>query len=228
MIVAVTGLAREARLIMRPQLAVAIGGGDCNALRARIEQALSAGARRIISMGVCGALSPTLKVGDSIVATEVVAGGEMISAHRPWATELLSRVPEARPAVLAGADAILADASAKARMYRSTGAEAVDMESHVAASVAHERGLPFAAFRVVSDSSDRTLPPAALVGMSRNGRMDVCAVIRSLISNPAQIPALIRTAWEAERAFRVLFRSRHVLDPAPAFADLGELSLDMT
>ncbi len=227
MILAVTGLAREARLISRPHLAVAVGGGDNHALQARIEQALDAGARRIISMGICGALSPSLAVGDCIVATDIVAGSESLSTHRPWAKELLARVPQAQPAVLAGLDTIVADATAKNRIHRATGAAAVDMESHVAAKVARDRGLPFAAFRVVSDSSEQSLPPAALNAMSHSGRIDLCAVFRSLLASPGQIPALIRTAWEAEKAFRVLFRSRHVLDPAFAPADLGELSLDM-
>jgi adenosylhomocysteine nucleosidase len=193
----------------------------------RIEHALSAGARRIISMGICGALSPSLKVGDCIVATDIVTDRGTFITHRPWTKELLARIPAAQPAALAGADTILADRAAKERMHRETGAAAVDMESHIAARVAQERGLPFAAFRVVSDSSKQGLPPAALVAMARNGSVDACAVLRSLIANPSQIPALMRTAWEAEKAFRILFRSRHVLDPAFSSADLGELSLDM-
>ena len=227
MILAVTGLAREARLIARPELAVAVGGGHGGTLRSRIERALESGARRIISMGICGALSPSLKVGDCVVATDVVVNGRNLSTHRPWAKELLARVPDAQPAVLAGADTILADRQAKDRLYRATGAAAVDMESHIAASVAEERNVPFAAFRVVSDSSSHTLPHAALVGMAAGGGVDICAVLRSLVANPRQLPQLMRTAWEAEKAFRVLFRSRHILDPVFVSADLGELSLDM-
>ena len=227
MVLAVTGLAREARLISSPHLAVAIGGGDNEALRARIEYALRDRPRRIVSVGVCGALSPDLKVGDCIVATEIVTNTEVLETHRHWTRELLAQVPKAQPASLAGIDHILADSAAKKRLHEATGAAAVDMESHIAARVARAHGLPFAAFRVVSDSSEQTLPPAALVAMAPNGGVNLRALLLSLLGNPGQIPALIRTAWEAEKAFRVLFRSRHVLHPAFAPADFGELSLDV-
>jgi hopanoid-associated phosphorylase len=204
-----------------------VGGGDSHALRQRIESALGFGARRIISIGVCGALDPSLAVGDCIVATEIVTEDECLSTHYPWCKELLERLPHARPGALVGTDAIIPNGAAKDRLHRATRAAAADMESHVAAKVAREHGLPFAAVRVVSDSAARALPPAALVGMSRTGGVNVFAVLRSLFTNPAQIPALLRTAWEAEKAFRVLFSCRHVLDPALAVADFGELSLDM-
>jgi len=43
----------------------------------------------------------------------------------------------------------------------STGAIAVDMESHVVAAVGAAHGLPVAAMRVVTDPAERTLPADA-------------------------------------------------------------------
>src|SRR5215469_234422 len=227
MIVAVTGLGREARLISRPDITTVVGGGDSQALRDRIHAALDTGARRILSIGICGALAPQLDVGDCIVATEVVAQDKRYLTHGPWTKELLDSIPEAQPASLAGTDLILASGADKLALHRNSKAAAADMESHVAARVAEEQGVPFAAVRVVSDAATRALPPAALVAMAKSGEVDVVAVLRSLVSQPGQIPALIRTAWEAEKAFRVLLRCRHVVDPGLATANLGELSLDM-
>ena len=60
------------------------------------------------------------------------------------------------------------------------------------------------------------------------GGVDIPAVLPSLgHASPQQIPALIRTAWEAEKAFRALHRCRHVLDPRFIPAPLGALSLDV-
>jgi adenosylhomocysteine nucleosidase len=229
MIVAVTGLGREARLISRPDITTVVGGGDSQALQKRIHDAVGNGARRILSIGICGALSPHLDVGDCIVATEVVSSDRRFLTHGPWTQELLDSIPESQPASLAGTDAILASGADKFELHRSTKAAAADMESHVAARVADEFSVPFAAVRVVSDSATRALPPAALVAMSKSGEVDVVAVLRSLMSRPSQIPALIRTAWEAEKAFRVLLRCRHVVAATGglAAADLGELSLDV-
>jgi len=227
MIVAVTGLDREARVIARPEIIAVVGGGDRCALEKRVRSAIDAGARRVLSIGICGGLSPSLRVGDCVVATEIVAGGERLATNVAWTQDLAARVPAARLGVLAGSDAIVFDRSARRRLHEETAAIAVDMESHVAARVAHEHGLPFAAFRVVSDTHRQALPPAALVAMLPNGKIDVRAVLRSLALSPSQIPTLIRTAWEAEKAFRALFRCRHVLAPAPvAGATAGAFALD--
>ena len=227
MIVAVTGLGREARLISRPDITTVIGGGDAAALRQRIHTALEQGARRVLSIGICGALSPTLEVGDCVVATEVVTEGERFVSHGPWVADLLDSIPSAIPASLAGTDTILSNSADKKRLYETTNAAVADMESHIAARVADECRLPFAAVRVVSDSAARALPPAAMVAMAKSGEVDILAVLRSLATRPTQIPALIRTAWEAEKAFRALHRCRHVLEPGTASAPLGALSLDM-
>lgn len=227
MIVAVTGLDREARVITRPDIITVVGGGDKRALEVRVKGALESGARRILSIGICGSLAPTLRVGECIVASEIVAVQERFATHRHWTNELLALLPKARPAILAGSDTIVSDRAGKTALHQSTKAEAVDMESHVAASVAREHGFPFAAVRVVSDSWHQSLPPAALVAMARTGKVDLYAVLCSLVSRPGQIPALIRTAWEAEKAFRALFHCRHVLSPGLFPTELRELSLDM-
>ena len=227
MIVAVTGLGREARTISRPDIRTVIGGGDSRALEAHIHHALDNGARRVLSIGICGALSPTLDVGDCIVATDVVTEDARYDTHTMWTRELLDSIPDSIPASLAGTEDILATGADIMRLHRATNAAVADMESHVAARVAEIRKLPFAAIRVVSDSASRALPPAALVAMSKSGEVDLLAVLRSLVAKPMQIPALIRTALEAEKAFRVLDRCKHVLDPNFVPTPIGGLSLDM-
>ncbi|HEX4079207.1 MAG TPA: hypothetical protein VHX61_10085 [Rhizomicrobium sp.] len=227
MIIAVTGLAREARLIAGPDVLPVVGGGDVAALERRLSAAFEKGARRVLSIGICGALSPDLRVGNTIVASEVVSSAESFPTHGPWSRELATRLPGAILAPLAGADAMTADSEGKARLWAATRASAVDMESHIAARLARLRGLPFAALRVVSDAAHRTLPDAARVGMHPSGHFDIPAVLRSLLRAPAQLPALIHTAWEAEIAFAALLRCRRVLHAGFARADFGELALDV-
>lgn len=228
MIVAVTGLGREARIIARPEITTVVGGGDRCALERRIRSAIAAGARRVLSIGICGGIAPSLRVGDCVIATGIVAGSERLATDVAWTRDLAAQVPAARLGVLAGSDAIVFDRGARRRLHYETAAVAVDMESHIAAKIADEHRLPFAALRVVSDTHRQALPPAALVAMLPSGKIDVRAVLRSLASKPSQIPVLIRTAWEAEKAFRALFRCRHVLAPAPvaAVATAGALALD--
>src|SRR5579872_6461171 len=151
MIVAVTGLGREARLIARPDIITVVGGGNGHSLKSQVQGALDQGAKRVLSIGICGALSPSLKVGDCIIATEVVAQGVRLVTDVAWTRELLDRVPSAQAVVLAGSDSIVASREAKDRLHRETGAAAVDMESHLAAHIAREHQLPFAVVRIVSD-----------------------------------------------------------------------------
>jgi nucleoside phosphorylase len=69
------------------------------------------------------------------------------------------------------------------------------MESHIAARVAAEHGLPFAVVRVVIDPADQALPAAAEVGLREDGSPNLPAVLQSVAQHPTQLPALMRLAY---------------------------------
>ena len=71
------------------------------------------------------------------------------------------------------------------------------------------------------------LPPAALVAMKPDGGIALGRVLGSLLKQPAQMPALIRTARASNRAFAELLRCRDLLGVGLAGPDLGHLLLDM-
>ena len=227
MIIGVTGMSREARLIAHPAVLPVVGGGDAEALEKRIGAAVANGGRRILSIGICGALSPDLKVGDVVIASEIVTPDGVCPTSVAWTRELAARMPDAVVASLAGVDSVAADREGKAGLRASTNAAAVDMESHVAARAALAHGLPFAAVRVVSDGAHRSLPHAAQVALHPSGGVDVRAVLRSVLRTPLQILPLIRTAWEAEIAFAALLRCCGMLHAGFARTNLGELALDV-
>jgi len=221
MILAATGLQRERRIVAGSDVEAVAGGGDHQRLEAALD-ARAATARGIISIGIAGGLAPGLRAGDWMLADSVLVDGRPMAADPRWTEHLAARLPGVARGLLLGTDAMVIDATQKAALHRASGALAVDMESHVAARVAARHRLPFAAARVVCDPAHRALPPAARVGMKPDGRMDVPAVLRSLLARPGQLPALIVTAWEAERSFRSLLRGYRRLGP-----DLGELVLDV-
>jgi adenosylhomocysteine nucleosidase len=214
-VVAVTGLAFEAR----------IAGGaaviDCG-LRdsAPLRSIIAHGCRGIISFGVAGALAPGLAPGQWIVASSIVANDEHHAVDRLWSECLLKVLPGARHAAIAGVDATVNEPSAKRALHARTHALGVDMESHVAARVAHDHGLPFAACRVILDPAHRTLPPAARVSLRGQAVPDPRAVLRSVTEEPSQLPALIRLALDASIAKIALRRGRALLGPSFAFPDL--------
>lgn len=225
MILAVTGLRREARIVESADVVAISGGGD----RASLEKQLSRASqvRGIISFGVAGALAPDLKPGSCVIASHVIDGDETFACDDAWLKLKALRLPHARVAPIAGSYVVIPDSAAKAALYRKTGAAAVDMESHIAARVARERNVPFIAVRTISDGAERSLPPAAAAALKPDGRIDFVRLARSVVAQPTQIPALIRTARESEQAFAALLRCRSLLGPGLAFPDFGELMLDV-
>ena len=226
MILAVTGLQRERRILVGPGVEVVVGGGD-NARLESVLDRLASAAQGVISIGIAGALAPGLQPGRWVVPSAVRDGGVALPTDPDWTGVLVSRLPDAERGPLLGIDVLAATAEKKAELHRTTGTIAVDMESHVAARVARRHGLPFAAARVISDAVHRTLPPAARVGMRRDGSIDLPAVLRSLLAAPWQLPALIRTGLETERAFRALLRGHRRLGARLGGPDLGKLPTDM-
>jgi len=227
MIVAVTGMAREARLIAHRDVIPVVGGGDPELLENRIEAAIAKGGRRILSIGICGALCPGLRVGDVVIASEIVTPDGVCPTSVSWTQELAARMPNAVVASMAGVDLVAADHAGKAELRASTNARAVDMESHIAARAAMAHRLPLAALRVVSDGAHRSLPHAAQVALHPSGGVDMPAVFRSILCAPLQVLPLMRTAWEAEIAFAALLRCCGMLHTGFARANFGELLLDV-
>jgi len=219
-IVAVTSLALEARIAVGPDVSVVCSQGE--RLAAVLESAVARGARGMISFGIAGGLAPGLAAGDWIAAAAVITGQRRFPTDQAWTRSLRERLPHAVQADILGMDNPAADPERKQSLYAGTGAVAVDMESHIAAAVAAAHQIPFAAFRVIIDAADKPLPPAALVGLRTDGTADVPAVLRSLLQQPSQLPALVRTALDAWIASAALRRGRRMLGAGLGFPDFGD------
>ena len=209
-ILSVSGLAREAAIAAGPGVRTLAAGG--RRLPELIEAAIAEGAAGILSFGIAGGLDPTLPPGTAILAAAVVAEGERWAANSAWRDRLAAHLPDTRLGDLAGVDLPVMTQADKQALAAATGALAVDMESHIAARLAAAHGLPFAALRVICDPAGRTIPPAAIAGMREDGGTDLGAILRALLRDPAQLPAMIRLAGDARTAFNLLARCRRALD----------------
>ena len=227
-VVAVTGLAVEARIASGAAVRAIAGGGSANALVDALERELALGAVAVMSFGIAGGLAEDLASGTWLVGRAVVSAEARWPCDAAWARTLAERLPGARTVDLAGVDAPVTEPAAKRALRRATGAASVDTESHLAAAIAAAHGLPFAAFRVVADSVRRSLPPVASVALAPDGKISGRAVLGSLGRAPAQLPSLLRTAIDARTAFRALSRGRRLLGRGLAYPDLGELVVDVS
>jgi adenosylhomocysteine nucleosidase len=218
-ILAVTGMTKEAGIIGTAGVVVVVGGGDGAGLAQKLE-ALHGDIGGVISIGLGGALSPLLKVGDVVIGEKIVTGLEDWDCHAGWRNRLVSRLPSAHQGAVFGSDVIIHEARTKTGLHDTTGALVVDMESQVAARFAAKRNLPLAALRVISDDATHVLPPAALVAMQPDGGISIPKVLWSIIKKPAQIPALVRTGRASSKAFKELLRCRDLCGVGLAGLDL--------
>ncbi len=162
----------------------------------------------MISFGVAGGLDPSLKSGDVVVATDVMAGDTRFLAGSALNEEMIaSAALKGRRIVrggLAGVEQVVAARACKAALRSVTGAAAVDMESHIAAAYAANAGIPFAALRVISDPAHRALPELAKSAVKPNGDIDLRKVLRGIARNPRTLRALVSTGIDFNRALRSL------------------------
>ena len=211
----VTGLVQEARIAAGPGMAVICSSSDPQQLRALLTVLDPTTIRGVISFGVAGGLDPTLKSGDVVVATEVMAGDARWLAGLTLNEDLIASVALGGRRIvrgrLAGAEEVVVARHVKAALHSETGAAAVDMESHIAADYAAKAGLPFAALRVVSDPAHRALPSSAMAAIKPNGDIDLRKIMRSVVRNPMTLRDLVSTGIDFSRALKSLRGCRSFL-----------------
>lgn len=216
-VLAITGLARERRMAAGEGVEAVGAGGNPRRLRQLLEARVPPGCRAVVSFGIAGGLDPSLKPGDIVVGTGVVSDEGRRAADLDLSAALLNALtgvgPRVIPADLAGVDAAVLAVDGKTELRAATGAAAVDMESHVAASFAGRHGLPFAALRVICDPAGQALPAFAAEALTADGEPDIAAVFFAFARGRARLGDLMRLARDSNAAFAALGRCRARLGP---------------
>lgn len=198
----VVGLASEARLARKLSPNVLCSGGRPDVAARQALELINSGVTTLMSFGIAGALSPKLRPGSRIVATNIVTDFDDYPAISTSA-----KLIKGHAGTIYGGWNIVATPEEKAEIFARTGALAVDMESAPLAKVALEHGVPFVALRTIADPANHGLPPAALLPLSETGQPRLLAVFWSVLKQPGQIPSLIRTARETGKALKSLRRA---------------------
>ncbi|SAL75082.1 hypothetical protein AWB68_04700 [Caballeronia choica] len=222
-VVAVTGMAFEAKIVRGSGVTV-VFAARADWLERALSEAVARGCSGIISFGTAGGLAPDLQPGTLIVADAVCGPFGRLATDAVWS----NRIAEAfigtplaaltRRGTMAGVTAPVTSERDKRSLHQSTGALAVDMESHIAGAIATARGLPFAVCRSIVDPAWRTLPKAATAGLRDDGHTAIMPILRELLRQPSQLGALLRLAGDARAARTSLIQARHALGVARALA----------
>ena len=171
------------------------------------ETLVRAGAKSLLSFGLAGGLDPTLRAGTVFVPGQVIGGGGVFGCARESRERLSRALAPLAPLVggklLTSARPVESPA-AKAALFNSTGAAAVDMESVSIARVARDSGLPFVAVRVIVDTAKDRVPASAWRVAGGDGQLRPWPIVFAVMRRPHDLGALIRLALRYRVAIRAL------------------------
>jgi hopanoid-associated phosphorylase len=220
-VIVVTGMAFEAR-IARGEGVEVVYAARADLLERALSAAVARGCAGIVSFGTAGGLAPDLEPGSIIVADAVEGPLGRLQTDRAWADRLAAALTAGplkarlKRGLVAAVTAPLVSADDKSVLHRSTGALAVDMESHIAGATAAAQGVPFAVCRAIVDPAWRTLPSAATAGLRDDGSTALGPILRELLRQPSQLGALIQVAVDARAARASLVQARRAMTEAGA------------
>lgn len=78
----------------------------------------------------------------------------------------------------------------KSALYKSTGADAVEMESSVIGGICNDTGIPFATIRIILDAADEDLPLDFNRLMNDHNEMSYLKLTGALLKSPGKIAEL--------------------------------------
>ena len=214
-----SGLAAEARIARAAGFEVIVGAGDPQRTTALVNAAVRH-AKCLISFGIAGGLSPHLRPGDVILSAEVIGEDCRWRPSEPFhrqVSDLARRIGAAEGPIF-GARNILSTEGDKARVWRDTGALAVDLESAIVARAAEAAGIPFVVLRTIADPATREMPSAALIPLAQDGTPAIIRVLGEVLRRPQQIAALFGLTRETRRALSALTGPARALRQAFAAA----------
>jgi adenosylhomocysteine nucleosidase len=135
---------------------------------------------RVLTCGFAGALNPALKIGDVLFDADFDAG----LADKLGALGAL-------PAKFHCSTRVAVTVAEKTELRRTTGADAVEMESAVIRTLCRERKIPSATIRVISDTASEDLPLDFNALMTSGQKISFPKLALALIKSPQKVPRLM-------------------------------------
>lgn len=156
----------------------------------------------IISIGVCGGLSPKAQIGQAFIYDAVVTPDATFLADVEWRKRLFAATKYYERHCWSSGQFNTANTIAqRADLFAKTNCAIIDDETYAVAMVAQKRGIAWIGLRTVSDGAEDNLPPAIVNALNPDGSDNLWNVIASIAGDPAQVPSLIETAINAKRSF---------------------------
>ncbi|MEM7685788.1 MAG: hypothetical protein AAF293_13245 [Pseudomonadota bacterium] len=199
----ICGMEAEAKALgalrLDPRLIVGISAARPDRAEDLAREMIDADATALLSWGIAGGLAPGLASGTLVVATSVTdATQQTLALTRP------TNLGDASDGHLFGSDHVIQTPEEKAILWQTTGAVAVDMETHRIARAAHQAALPCLAIRAISDVSTRALPPGTEDALDDKGKPRILPVLFGLMRDPSRLGALLAAKRDLDTALTTL------------------------
>jgi adenosylhomocysteine nucleosidase len=156
----------------------------------------------IVAAGFAGALVPTLKCGDILMADSIVdCAHQSLEVGFRIAPQVVEATPSLRVGRLLTVDQLVRHRSEKEQLAAEFGAVACDMETMAVAQVCRQRQVRFLSVRIISDGLDDRLPPEVehmLDQQSVAGKLG--AATRAIFQRPGSIKDIWKLQETARRA----------------------------
>jgi len=174
------------------------GMGFASARQASLSLIEAHSPKWLLSCGFSGALQPGMKIGDIVVADEIVdTHGQSLSVPVNMSSESRQSLHVGR---LLTADSMVRKVSEKQQLADTSAALAVDMESLAVAQVGRETKTRFMAVRVISDDMSADLPPEIASLISSSGSLRLGAAVGAIWKRPDSIKEMWRLRENAVQA----------------------------
>lgn len=148
----------------------------------------------ILSSGFAGALVPTVKIGDIVVADSIVdTHGQTLMIDVAFPADPQRGLHIGR---ILTSDEIVRLISEKQRLAAQLGAIAVDMESLAVAQVCREQGIRCLSVRSISDDVSSDLPPEVLSLVGPTGTTRLGAALGAIFKRPDSV----RDMWKLRQS----------------------------
>jgi adenosylhomocysteine nucleosidase len=180
---------------LQGKILLKVSGIGAKRARLAAESLLAEGATALLSWGSAGGLAEDLLPGNLILPKNIISSDQSVfPVDAGWherLCHLLWGQIELHPDPLAESTAILNTPAEKRKLFKQSGAAAVDMESAAVAEVASTTNLPLIAVRAIVDPFDMKMPRVVQT-IDAYGRVRPLPLLGRLARNPAELFLLIR------------------------------------
>ena len=176
------------------------GMGKSNAQKSVSHYLQNNSPAHLLTCGFAGALNPQLQIGEVVVQEDSIGG----SPRETVQSGLISDRDFAKQGRFFFSSRMVCSAAEKQELFRTTGAEAVEMESGIIQEICREKKVACSTVRVISDTADQDLPLDFNRFVNPDCSLNHGKLALGIVTSPWKIAGLMRLQRDCKFAAKCL------------------------